>query len=104
MHALPHVCMRVRAMHACCVNMPRRQYLNILCVCVCVMLIRVMMMLPAKTPTRHINSCCSKLSCLITAIKLSVCCACELQCMCVSVCIAQQALCLLPVQYVCILI
>lgn len=35
-------------------------------------LIRVTMMLPAKTPTHHIISCCSKLSCLITAIKLCV--------------------------------
>lgn len=55
-------------MHVACVNMPGSQHLHTQVS----VLIRVMMMLPAKTPTHHIISCCSKLSCLITAIKLCV--------------------------------
>lgn len=64
MHIDVHAYMRVFS-----VNMPRRQYLHIQA---CVGLIHVMMMLPAKTPVRHINSCWSILSCLITAVKLCV--------------------------------
>lgn len=57
-------------MHVACVNMPGSQHLHTQVS----VLIRVMMMmiLPAKTPTHHLISCCSKLSCLITAIKICV--------------------------------
>lgn len=55
-------------MHVDCVNMPGSQHLHPQVS----VLIRVTMMLPAKTPTHHIIRCCSKLSCLITAIKLCV--------------------------------
>lgn len=57
-------------MRIACVNMPWSQHLHTQVS----LLIRamMMMMLPAKTPTHQLISCCSKLSCLITAIKLCV--------------------------------
>lgn len=56
-------------MHVFSVSMPRREYLHIQ---LCVLGKSERMILPAKTPTRHINSGCSKLSFLIIAIKLCV--------------------------------
>lgn len=58
-------------MRVACVNMPGSQHLHTQ-VSLLIRAMMMMMMLPAKTPTHHLISCCSKLSCLITAIKLCV--------------------------------